>query len=295
MAVDWDIIDGARVKKTRTSIEIIRPVLVYDLDIDCTTGLTNPSVLLAASAELPPTGTVYHDPAYPAILEAQELSSVRSSSAVVVDLVYRLNLTLGNPNDPTMWIKTLGTQSYQIETHATANGNSALKVYYKSGLGDGPQATPANAEADKIGKARRTRTYKVLRVRGRMYYTKWLQFAPTVELAEECINSDTWGSASRGQWLCLGPTVDVPLPTTGQSTANLIATIEIVFVKDKLGHYPLIAYQNERREHPKDAISEANLRARGLPQVNSYRMGNGKTLASVYPETTFSDKFIFTP
>lgn len=294
MNVRFDVVDGAKIRQTKNLLEIVRPCLVEEIPIDCSVGATDPSVLLKAKEACPAQYSLHPNPLYPALLEDYDLRSVRSVDSVVVDLIYRLNLQLGNPNDPLSWVKTTAAQTYSTETFATAKGSGALLTYYQSGLGTGPNAPPNTAHV-RIGKHRKIKLFKTMKVTGRMYYGNWLTYAGNLELAEGKINSDSWGSATRGQWLYLGAVVAVPIPTHNQSTNSLIATIELNFIKDVQGHFALLAYLNERREHPSDCVSEATLRALGLPALDAITVRNGKSLASIYDEIAFTGRFIFTP
>lgn len=294
MVVDWDTVEGARVRKTRQVLEIYRTCVVSQVPIDCSVGGTDPSVLLKVLSVLPSPGALHPDPTYPAVLEDYEIVAVKAVDTVVVALIYRLNLTLGDPTAPGTWIKSTDTLYYQEETYSTALGSKSIKVYYTPGGSPGTGVPPASAY-QRIGKARKFRGYKVMTVTGRMYYNTWLATVePLIAPAEFKINSDAWGAYARGKWMYMGAKVDVPLLAT-TSSAVLVATITCKYLYEPLGHYALMAYLNERREHPNDAISESSLRAIGLPAVDDIVMRNGKTLASVYAETTFSDKFAFVP
>lgn len=296
MQVDWDVVNGTKVRRTRQILEITRRCVVSQIPIDCSGGATDPSVLLKVQSVLPGTNSVFPDPAYPALLDDMEITAVMAVDTVEVSLIYRLNLTLGDPNTFWFWSKSRDTLSYTEETYSTALGANSILTYYKGGLGAGPadNSIPPSAY-QRIGKARRLRGYKVLTVSGRMYYDVWAtQVEPVIDPAEFCINEDTWGAYARGKWLYMGAKVDVPLLPTNEP-AILIATVSLKFLYEPLGHYALMAYLNERHEHPSDAILEQDLRAFGLPAVGQVIRRNGKSLASIYTETTFSDKFKFTP
>lgn len=294
MMVDWDVVNGTRVRRTRQLLEITRRCVVSQIPINCLGGATDPSVLLKVGEVLPTINSLFPDPSYPALLDDMEITAVRAVDTVEVSLTYRLNLTLGDPNTFWFWSKSGDTLTYTEETYSTANGAAAIKTYYKSGLGNGTPGIPGSAYV-RIGKTRRLRSYKTLTVSGRMYYDVWsTQVAPVIAPAELHLNSDTWGGYARGKWIYLGAKIDVPLLPSNEP-AILIATVSLRFFYEPLGHYALLAYLNERHEHPSDAILETTLRGLGLPAVGGQVMRNGKTLASVYPEITFSDKFKFTP
>jgi hypothetical protein len=294
MIVDLDVVNGTKIRRTNQTLEIRRSAIVSQIPIDCTNG-TDPNVLIKAleAPGLPQPYSVFPNVKYPAVLEDYELDSVRSVDTVVLTLVYRLNLSVSltaNVN----WIQEEDIQTYISEVYTTARKTTPLYVYYKAGAGVGTNVIPSDAHA-RIGKARKHEKVKTLVVRGKMYLSAWLALKPIIEPMELCINSVNWGNSTRGQWLYLGHKIQVPLPTGLAPNTIIIATVELHFLKEPLGHYPLLVYLNERREHPKDAKSESILRGLGLPAVDQLRMTNGKTLASIYPEADFNGAFQFTP
>lgn len=293
--VDLDVVNGTKIRRTLQVLEIRRQAVVSGIPIDCTGG-TDPNILLKAinAPGMPPPYSLFPNSAYPAVLEDYNLDAVKSVDTVVIELVYRLNLAI-SLTSTVNWIQEEETQHYQVETWTTAKRTTPLHVYYQNGKGLGDGTTIPSTAHVRSGKARKFEKFKVLTVRGRMYLATWLALKPILEPAELNLNSDTWGTSTRGQWLYLGPKIQVPLPTGLATNAVIVATVELKFLKEPLGHYPLLLYFNERREHPKNAVTEDRLRALGLPIVDRIRVTNGKTLASIYPETTYSDKFVFTP
>lgn len=297
--VDLDVVEGCRTRINRQNLEIERKAVVSGIPITCTTG-SDPNVLLnaigagAQAAGLPAPYTLHPNPLYPAILEEYSIDSVRAVDTVIVMMIYRLNLSI-NPTTPN-WMQDEETITYQTETYTTSNGSNPLIVYYKSGLGVGSGgSTPPSTAHARIGKARKIKKYKVLRVHGRMYLNAWLTYKAGIEAAELKINSDTWGAYTRGNWMYLGNSVRIPLVPDGTPSSRIVAELELRFLRDPDLHYALLVYLNERREHPKDAISETALRGLGLPAAGNIITTNGKTLASIYPEAAFTPLFTFTP
>ena len=101
------------------------------------------------------------------------------------------------------------------------------------------------------------------------------------------INSTTWGSYTRGTVFFLGPN------TTTQNVGAQVL-VELIFLIELKGFYPLLSWFTYTGEHPSDSVSEATLRGRGLPAEDDVLQGNGLTLCSVQDESDFSLVFDFT-
>lgn len=294
MDVSFDVVEGAAVSVSKTQMEIVRPCVVSGIPIDCSVAMTDPAVLLKAMTVLPAQYTQhpYRSDAY---LEDYRIHSVRAVDTVVALLVYRTQSISIGGGPVNVWTKSVDTQAYQIETYQTAKGGKNLLVAYKSGAGTLLGNVPPPDWTKRIGKARIWRTNKLLKFTGRMLLTDWEQnWQDQILALEECINSKPWGIYPRGQFLYLGSRIEIPVSYANQ-TIIAIATIELNFIYDKKGHFPLLAYFNERREHPNDASTETTLRNKGLPALDDLTIVNGKTLASAYDEGDFHGKFPFDP
>lgn len=306
MVVDWDVIEGAGVRNTIKGLDIIRVCLVRNVPGDCTNG-QSPSVLLTAltAPGMPTLYSPHPDPAYQnALLEEQNPRSIGSSDCVMVELVYRMR-----PIDPVghananAWTVTDSYQTSHIITYPTAL-ETLGNVWYKAGAtksgggGNALRNSPPAQAAIKTGGVPKIITYRVIKATAILLATDWNTWKPTVRAAKGKINSDTWGTSPRGHWFFLGPNVKY-----FDKIQRKNVEIELTFLEDEKGHYPLIAYLNTHGIHPADCITEDQLRILpgfvtndGTPfKEGAVAQGNGLSMASIYKETPFATVFAFTP
>lgn len=300
--INWDIVDGAYVAETGDGLEICRPVGVEGLVGDASDVGKNPAVLTEALATpgMPVRGDA-HPKNASAFLEDRRARSIGSVSACVVDLIYRqrgTGLDLGHGAAST-WSITDGFNLSQTTTFATADGSQNTQVWYvgaagMSPLGSGDIPPPAISETRvRVTGVHQFRSRRGMTVLGQLKKSDWDSWKAVVRAAAGKINSDTWGTATRGTWLFLGPTTRF---YDRKNNPNSIVYVELVFMHDPDGFYPLIGYVDPQGVHPADAATEAELRGiGGLPAVGGLTRRNGKTLASVQKETAFTPIFAFAP
>lgn len=290
LVIDWDVVSGASVTKSAQGLEIIRPVCVTGIGSACVDG-QNPDALLKALTVvgLPVEGTPY-SATYPyALLEDYRVRTIDSDDSVMVDLIYRQQGPgSGDPHGSSTWSVTDSEQSSHIQTYATANGTANTLVWYKSGASSSQNVPPAKS-ATRVPPLPKIITYRTIKASGILRGTDWATFKPQVRAAAGRINSDTWGSATRGTWLFLGPS------TRWYDRFKRVIYVDLNFINDPDGWYPLSVYLNPHGAHPADCVTEAALRATGLPVADQNKTRNGISITSIYKEATFSDKFIFTP
>jgi len=296
MEIEFDVVDGFGVREKLDSLEIVRPILVKNVPGDCSGG-QNPGVLLQAltAPGMPSLRSGYPYPGYTgALLEERNPRSIRSVDSVAVDLVYRLRVTQASGINT--WSLTDSTQTAHLITYVSADGSTSLLVWYEPTATDSQNVPPASSTTvqtvQRIVGVQKINTYRVLKAASTMRGDDWATVKDSIHDAAGKINSDTWGSHGRGTWLFLGPSTKTFDPTQS------VVQVELNFLQDKNGHFPLLAYVNEKGVHPANSITEKKLRDRspaGPPVVGAIKTGRGLTLASIYQETAFSGLFSFTP
>jgi hypothetical protein len=245
---------------------------------------------------MPAKGSSYPFAGYgSATLEERNVRSIRAVDSVAVDLVYRQrNGDDAGGTGGGVWSLTDSTQTAHLITFASADGTSSLIVWYEPSASDSQNSPPANVAgsvqtAQRIVGAQKFKPYRVLKATSVLRGTDWALIKDDIHDISGKVNSDVWGGHARGTWLFLGPTTKTFDPA--QSTIY----IDLVFIQDKDGHFPLLSYLNEKGVHPANSIKESTLRARGLPSVGQVVTGRGLSIASIYKEASFSSKFSFTP
>jgi hypothetical protein len=297
--IDWDVVEGWSVQKTRDGIEVVRPVCVRGIETTCVSG-KNPYVLLTAlsAAGMPTVGSPLATE-YPSLLyEDYRIRTIGSVDSVMVDLIYRQRVDDGSGGSgaANTWSITDSYQTSQITTFATADGSQGTSVWYLATAGASITAgdlTPPTGARVRIAGVHQFKSHRVITVSGRLRYDDWQTYRTAVRAAASCINSDTWGTSTRGTWLFLGPTSR--FFDRNLNPASLVY-VELAFMNDPDGHFPLIGYVDPQGIHPADAAVETEVRSiGGLPAVGGLTRRKGKTLVSVQREVAFSSLFAFTP
>jgi hypothetical protein len=136
-------------------------------------------------------------------------------------------------------------------------------------------------------------TYRSLRASGFMTGSQWNSIKANIRASSGCLNAGPWGSSAdpRGSWLFLGP-----ISRTNDQGAWFHVQLDFVRGEKDTSFYP-IGYYRRRFDGavPKDAASEDEVLAGGLPVVGGIYRTNGASIASIYPEANWMSLFTFTP
>jgi hypothetical protein len=297
--IDWDVVEGWSVSKNRDGLEIVRPVCVRGIETDCTDG-QNPLVLLAALTVtgMPTVGTALSTGYSSLLLEDYRVRTINSVDSVMVDLIYRQRTddSSGGHGSANTWTITDSNQTSHLTTYATANGTQNTEVWYTAATGsvitEGDIEPPADARRRIVG-VHKFKSNRVITASGRLRKDDWDSWKTTVRAAKDHINADTWGGATRGTWLFLGPTTRFFDRLNNPSS---LVYVELTFVEEPDGHYPVVGYIDPQGIHPFNCATEYELRHYGgLPPVGGITRRRGKTLVSVQSEVAFSPLFAFSP
>lgn len=288
MEFHFDLRDGNEVRNTINGIEVIRPVMVTGVPIAA--GSSDPSFLFQVIADAGCPQLLDAHPTVPdARLEEHQLRSVdRSKRHALLYLVYRgIPTSVGTVGEITFLCEQ-GSQQVTVTQYGTAGGLVALSTWYKPGEAPETNVIPAGIKP-KGATVIKVQTYDALRATGRATRAQWIAVKAAIRGARGKIHSDAWGTATRGKYLFLGPSISY-------FAGGRMVDIRLDFLGSENGHFPLIAHFNEFGERPSDTAPEATLRSvSGLPAVGAQIRHNGMTLASVYDETPFTPLFNFTP
>lgn len=288
MEFQFDQITGNEVRNTRQGLEIIRPCYVKDIEI--AEGTSDPEVLLKiiSDPQCPKIDDAHPSTLVDAVLDEHRLRSIDSSfkTSAWMDLVYRATPITLVPGAPIQFVVEQSSQQVTVTTYGTAGG-TALTIWYKKGEEATTAVFPTGGVLKGVG-VTKILTYDVLRAVGTATRAQWDAIKGVVRAARGKIHSDNWGTAERGKYFFLGP-------TTRYLSGSKFVNIQLEFLGDENGHFPLVAYFDEHGEHPADSASENDVRSGGPPGENTYSGRNGMLLASIYGETPFGGLFNFTP
>lgn len=284
-----DTIDSARFRDGINGFEIIRGVTVKDITFS--PGESGALVWSKAcnTPGFPLVGDLL-DPAYPAVLLFRQLESVdRFKNLVRGQLIYT------SPPQPTggttiNYTLTDATQTNHIQTFCTADGSANLYVNYKFGA-------PTNVYLDDTDStdwfhfgAPKIVTYRSLRAIGRATGDQWNAVKASIRAAAGTLNATPFGSDDRGWWLFLGP-----ITRTQDNGASYVIQLDFVRGEKRHSFYPIGFYLDRDGRHPRDAATEQEVTAPGLPIVGGIYRTNGATIASIYEEFDWPPLFNFTP
>lgn len=292
----FDRVDGSRVRNTVNGLEVVRRCTVYDIPVYQTSNAYKALVDIISDPQCPRLHTAFPDPSVPAFLDEHQLVSIeKPKRRAELDLVYR-----SPPFVPggvqVQWIVQDQSLVNHITTYATAGeagqgGTTSILLWYKPGEPPSTDVIPGSTTSvpTQTAGVHKITVFRGLRVTGRATAQQWSAVKKIIRGAKGKINSDNWGSDKRGVWLFLGPNA------TTSDRGNTY-DIELTFLGEDLGHFPIAVYVDPQTGHiPGDISNERELRKNGPPTFGDMWRRNGLALVSIYEETTFADKFAFTP
>jgi hypothetical protein len=288
--IRWDVRGPHRVEYTEDGLLIVRTLEVYNIPIS--PGESDPSVLLKCLSQplFPKWGWAYPDPSYSnGVVRGIFGKSIdRITNAGTFDFHYLAPFDNFAETGVIKYTLEDLTLSRQVTTYTAATQDISLDLIYGRGA-TGVQNFPLIAgDSYKVAGVPKFDGYRMLRATGRATKAQWDAVKGAVREAAFRIHSDDWGDYERGRWLFMGP-------QTRTTDKGQTYSIQLDFIEERFGHFPIIAYFNEFGEHPGDSSTEADVRAAGPPTEGNIITYNGITMASIYLETTFSDLFSFTP
>jgi hypothetical protein len=284
-----DTIENSRVDDSLMNGMVIeRGVVVKDMDW---TDGASPAEVWAKALLVPgmPAKGTAMSPSYPAILVNRRLAGISGFTKTVRGtLVYTAPpLTDGQPIS---WTITDATQTAHVLTSTTADGGDNLYTLYKANGSTTVAQTDADAR-DYSYSAPKIVTFRTLRASGFMTGDAWRSVKANIRLAAGTLNSGNWGSDSRGWWLFLGP-----ISRTTDQGAWYHVQLDFVRAERQASFYPIGFYRRRwDGAIPKDAATEDEVLAPGLPVVGGIYRTNGASIASIYPEAAWMGLFTFTP
>lgn len=290
--VYYSLVEGSRVVNSVNGQLVIVPCVVKGVSIEPPASGQfggDSTVLTRVSPFLPSLYTPHPDTVnYPYLtLREYEIRSYRASfSEVHVDLIYRAP----GPSD---WVLEEISQSEYLRTFTTANSQKQITCWYKQGASNTVTSPPAGAKlevpADGVQKYVGKR---ILKAKGWMKYAAWTPIRANVRTALWTLNHSQWGddpvADATGCWLFANM-------ITSTHDLNRTKNIELFFINDPGGWYPITQYLDINNRHPGDGTTEAQLRAVGLPVIGGQITMNGITRSSIYNETEFNAIFNFDP
>jgi hypothetical protein len=287
----FDRVDGSRVRNTVNGLEVVRRCTVYDIPTAVAGMGYKALISIISDTQCPRLHTAFPDPTVPAFLDEHQLVSIEQPKRrAELDLVYRSPPFIAGGTE-ILWVVQDQSLTNHITTYATAGtdgGTTSILLWYRPNESASTDVRPADAVTQNVG-THKIIPYRGLRVNGRATQQQWSAVRKVIRAASGKINSDNWGTYTRGQWLFLGPTSTT---TDNGNTYN----IELTFLGDMHGHFPIVVYVDPQTGHiPGDISTEAKLRSGGLPTFGDMFRRNGLGLVSIYEETTFADKFNFNP
>jgi hypothetical protein len=259
------------------------------------TTIGDPNVLTKCLPVLPGLFAPHPDSAnFPnATLRERRIRSVRSPNIAIVDLIYRTNF---GPSD---FVLEEISQTEYLQTLMTADGTKQLGSYFDPT--DVPSSNPflartAPPSGFKLASPSGVMKFQgktIIKATGWMLYTDWQKHRRSIRAARWHINSVPWGddpvNDDRGCWMFANL-------ITRTDDLNFTKVIELYFINDPRGHYPIFGYIDPQTGLPVQAgVTESQVRAWGPPAVGGQWLGNGITRASVYLEIDFNPLFNFSP
>lgn len=291
----FDLIEPHNIKNTRAGLEIRQGVLVKNIELD--EGLSDRRVFMKVlkDAGCPKIDDPFSDEEPDVIVEEHDLVSVgRSERHCRMMVVYRGPAVM--PEDeggaPFQYLLSVDYQTTRIQTAMTAGGVKPITIWYDHDLPpvDYDEEFPPKG-IDKVAKASKFRSYKVLTATGYATLTQWNGIKESVKGVADSINADEWGSSPRGTWYFPGPQVT-------RVRGNPMLRIQLPFLEAKDGHFPVIMWHNREGKIPFNVTAEKTLREQapaGPPAEGELKKSKGICIPSVQDEGDFSPVFSFTP
>ncbi len=222
---------------------------------------------------------------------------------MTVDLIYFV------PNF--IWSLTDSTTISVIQTFGTANGSNSPTVWYRAGTPNTVATTGSQKTGDpgiilagdglpadytpRTDAVHKYVPHRTLKARSYILQDDWDRVKKEVRAAAGCINMDKWGDDERGTWLFTGP-----ITSTTEPYADFpLLTIELNFLNDPKGFYPMGFYRDAYGSHPPDCATEIALcngdpeetTGTNKPALNGVLGRNGICLISVQKEVAFTPLF----
>jgi hypothetical protein len=284
-SIVWDLIRPADMVSTEEGLRLTRGLLVRDISISTGGTGTDPRVLLncLSVSGFPAISEEFAGDLTWLTVKERRVREIVSKTAVKWDIVYGGAEPVSGEIEPT-WVVQDGYTTSVIQTMSTANDSKIITVWYNRAatfLGK-----PGAPTEDPI-QVRKYQSRRHVRCIARMTKSQWDARKDDYRGAVDHINDDDWSEGTRGTWLFHGPQV-----TTTNTGAMVTAQLD--FTYDPKGHFAVGAWFNSEGRHPKDCITEADLRGAGLPAVGDIAQGKGLTIASVQLEADFDSVFPFT-
>lgn len=311
--VRMSLLDGQKVVDSINGVEITVTGLVQGITV---TGLSDQTVLTRCRPFLPVQYSPHPDVVnYPfATLRDVYIQSRRTTTSVLIGLIYKC------PGTAEFILEEI-SQSEYLKSSVIAPAYSTFPV--PAGLvvdnievwfdqnGDNTAVTiPGTIEVGTPQRfavdVQRFFGKRILRASGWMLWSDWLLVRQQVRASLWTTNHTQWGddtyADATGSWL---------FQSMNNVTRDLNHTkeIQLYFLQEPGGHYPIAQWINAQGYHETGGVSEAALRAKGPPPQSSvtdnvwgvdrffrtqWQM-NGLTRAAVYPETEFNLTFNFDP
>lgn len=305
------LVDGQRVVDSVNGQEITLTALVEGITIN--PGDNDATVLSRCLPILPTLYSPHYDSVNCpfATLRDRHVISRRSFTSVLIALIYRAPGTsqfVLEEISQADYLKSAITAS-GYSTVATSDTTQNIEVWFDVS-GDNTATTipstisPRNPQRFCV-EVPRFSGKRIIRATGWMLFSDWEMVRPKIRAAWLCTNSSQWGDDTvqdaTGCWL-------FQALTNRTSDLNITKEIEIYFIQQQFGHYPIAEWTNYQGFHEIGGVTAQQLIAQGPPPVMGFdAVGgivrtfrgqwqmNGRTRAAVYPEVDFNSLFTFSP
>lgn len=316
--VTLSLLEGQKVVDSVNGVEITLTGLVRNIPVLITDSVSNLTVLTRCRPALPVQYSPHPDmDNYPyATLRDVYIQSRRSFNSVIVALVYRQPGTAEfqlEEISQSEYLKTsvisqaFSTSAFALSGSPTIKQN--IEVWFDKTKNNDLTVMPDDIA---IGNPHRfavdvSRFFgkRIIRASGWMTWDAWSAVRQQVNASLWSTNSSQWGddpyADSTGSWLFQSM-------NNVTRDKNHTKEIQLYFIQQPGGHYPIAEWINAQGYHESGGTSEAAIRAMGPPPLidfdnvsgvdrffRSQWQMNGLTRAAVYPETEFNLTFNFDP
>lgn len=299
--VTLSLLQGQQVVDSVDGQMIVLPFKVEGFSI--APGISDSTVLTRIRPLLPAPYAAHPDGAnYPnATLRDVLIKSVNSFSVVFGELIYKA------PGISTFTLEEIDQTEY-LRTFTNSDGSKNLTVWYLNGGSNTANTPPPNlsTKSQYAVDVQRFFGKRIIKATGWMKYSDWQNVRAKIRAVRWHTNFLQWGddpvADATGCWLFMNM-------RTFTNDLNITKIIELYFLNDPRGHYPVGGWLDELGNHPTGGATEKTLRALGPPpMIGSQTDGNGVqhfyrdqwnmnglSMFGVYPETTFQLQFSFDP
>lgn len=291
MDFTFDRVPGARASITAELIEVVRACHVKNIPVvDGVTG-TDSEVLLKiiADPDCPRYGSFHPSTISPWSLTTLQEINIRSWSAAdacLLDLVYRAKSVQGGSGAAASWRLEYDNTISHVQTFNTWGGQNLIKVWYKAGTASGTTSKPSGAD-EKGAAVTKMNASGVLTATALLSGTDWQAIRANIKAMRNHVNGDQWGSSPRGTWF-------FPGPRTVTTDYGKSYTVQLPFLENPDGWYPVVSYLDFQGNHPADSDKESVFPS-FFPTLGAIQQLNGLARASEYNEDFFTPVFAFTP